>query len=42
MRIPFGPWLASALIAVTAFAALYDLTMFAGHALAPWFGWMLP
>jgi hypothetical protein len=42
MQIPFGPWLALALIAATAFALLHDLSMIAGRALAPWFGWMLP
>ena len=42
MQIPFGPWLALALIAATAFAVLYDLAIIAGRALQPAFGWMLP
>ncbi len=42
MQIPFGPWLALALVGAIAAAAIYDLTLLAGRALAPWFGWMLP
>ena len=34
--------LLAAALATAVFATLHDLAVLAGHALAPWFGWMLP
>jgi hypothetical protein len=42
MRVPLGPLLAILLVGATLFALLYDLARVGGHALQPWFGWMLP
>jgi hypothetical protein len=42
MRLPLLPLLAFAALMLIGFAALHDLAMIAGRALAPWFGWMLP
>lgn len=40
--MPLAPSLFAAAFAAIGMAALYDLTMITGQALAPWFGWMLP
>ncbi|WP_255608037.1 hypothetical protein [Methylosinus sp. Sm6] len=42
MRPPLLPLLAFAALMLIAFASLHDLAIIVGHALAPWFGWMLP
>lgn len=42
VQIPFGPWLALALIGAIAIATLHDLALLAGQALHPFFAWMYP
>jgi hypothetical protein len=42
MRIPMGPALGIVLAAAILIATAFDLAVAAGHALAPWLGWMLP
>ena len=42
MQVPYAPYFVIAMVAAVSFAALHDLAQWAGRALAPWFGWMLP